>query len=244
MKLDLNDLNLGVAGAFFKDVWHDLVNKRLVPVAAALVIALVAVPLVLARGGSDAPPPAPTTAATPAPETDAEVADVRLAESRPSGQGLDAAARDPFEQKRERKPAAEKPASSEPSAGTQSPAAGDSDSDETAGSDELDTSYEIVIDFGLAGEAKRERTVAAMTPLPSADDAYIVYLGARDGGKTAVFLVSTDVRATGDGVCEPSEDACQRVEVKVGDTQLFDVTDTATGTALGSYELELTQIRR
>lgn len=47
-----------------RDVWSDLVEKRLWPLAAALVIAMLAVPVVLARGGGDqgAPPPAPAAA--------------------------------------------------------------------------------------------------------------------------------------------------------------------------------------
>ena len=52
-----------------RDVWTDLVEKRLWPLAAVLVIALVAVPVVLAQGGGDqgAPPPAPATAPAGAP---------------------------------------------------------------------------------------------------------------------------------------------------------------------------------
>jgi hypothetical protein len=58
--------------SFLRDMWADLVEKRLWPVAAALVIALVAVPVVLARGGGGDDPAAPAPApAAPAPQTGA-----------------------------------------------------------------------------------------------------------------------------------------------------------------------------
>jgi hypothetical protein len=43
---------------FLLDLWQDLQAKRLWPVAAVLVLALVAVPVVLSKS-SEAPPPAP-----------------------------------------------------------------------------------------------------------------------------------------------------------------------------------------
>lgn len=51
---------------FFLDVWHDLKQKRLWPVAVALLVAAIAVPLVLIKPVSDdeAPAPSPTADAT------------------------------------------------------------------------------------------------------------------------------------------------------------------------------------
>jgi len=43
-------------------------------------------------------------------------------------------------------------------------------------------------------------------------------------GKTAVFLLSSDATATGDGHCRPSPKSCQTIEVKEGDTEFFDLT--------------------
>lgn len=53
-----------------RNVIGDLVEKRLWPVAVALIVAIVAIPLVLARGGASAPAPAtqPSGAATGTPE--------------------------------------------------------------------------------------------------------------------------------------------------------------------------------
>src|SRR3954453_18061588 len=55
---------------FLLDIWYDLREKRLWPVALLLVVALVAVPLVLAKPG-DAPKSAPASAA-PAPGAGAQ----------------------------------------------------------------------------------------------------------------------------------------------------------------------------
>jgi len=47
-----------------RDLLSDLVERRLWPVALALVVALVAIPVVLGRGGTSAPPATPATGAT------------------------------------------------------------------------------------------------------------------------------------------------------------------------------------
>lgn len=47
-----------------RDILSDLVERRLWPVALALVVALVAVPIVLGRGGASVPPATPATGAT------------------------------------------------------------------------------------------------------------------------------------------------------------------------------------
>ena len=52
---------------FFLDLWQDLQAKRLWPVAAVLLLALVAVPVVLSKS-SEAPPPAPVQAVRKAPD--------------------------------------------------------------------------------------------------------------------------------------------------------------------------------
>ena len=52
---------------FLLDLWQDLQAKRLWPVAAVLVLALIAVPVVLSKS-SEAPPPAPVQAVRKAPD--------------------------------------------------------------------------------------------------------------------------------------------------------------------------------
>jgi hypothetical protein len=62
------------------DVWHDLLAKRLWPVAAVLLAGIVAVPLVLAKQAEQPAVPPPPAAQSKAPEAEApaELAEVKL----------------------------------------------------------------------------------------------------------------------------------------------------------------------
>jgi hypothetical protein len=63
------------------DLWHDLREKRLAPVAAVLLAGLVAVPVLLAKPATDpGPAPAPASAAKPDREELAALAKVKLGE--------------------------------------------------------------------------------------------------------------------------------------------------------------------
>ena len=69
---------------FLLDLWHDLKEKRLWPVAAVLLAALVAVPVLLAKPSSAPPAAAPTaTAAAPKPDVLKQLARVKLGDDEP-----------------------------------------------------------------------------------------------------------------------------------------------------------------
>src|SRR5215212_10535948 len=69
---------------FLLDLWHDLKEKRLWPVAVVLLAALVAVPVLLAKPSSAPPAPAPTaTAASPKPDVLKQLAKVKLGDDEP-----------------------------------------------------------------------------------------------------------------------------------------------------------------
>lgn len=65
---------------FLLDLWHDLKEKRLWPVAAALLVGLVAVPVILAKPTGSASSPTPVPNASPADRTEAlkQLAQVKL----------------------------------------------------------------------------------------------------------------------------------------------------------------------
>ncbi len=221
-----------------KNIVHDLVEKRLWPVALALVAALVAVPVVL--GGGSAPAPAPPASATPAPGSGR--AAVSLDTTASSGSfDRGGRVRNPFKQpkvKAAATPGAAGTTGATPGAsdrtGGGGGAGGSTDSTTTPGTtapgrpgtaarpDSLDT-FRLTLRFGQAGSLRTLRDLARLSPLPSADTPFFVYLGVLKDGKTAVFLVSSDVKATGDGHCRPSASDCQTVEVKEGDTEFFDL---------------------
>lgn len=87
----MNDLNTG----FLLDIWHDLKEKRLAPVAIGLMVALIAIPALMMKGGDgggDVPLPVPVSG--PA-GTGAEVS--VAGERSEGGSKLDSyEARDPF----------------------------------------------------------------------------------------------------------------------------------------------------
>ncbi len=90
--------------------------------------------------------------------------------------------------------------------------------------DDADEGSSIDLRFGRSGRLRELRDVPPLTPLPSADDPFFVFVGVLDDGKTARFLVSSDAVATGDGSCKPSKTACERIELVAGDTEFFDFT--------------------
>ncbi len=259
--------------SFFKNVLSDLIEKRLWPVAIALVAALVAVPIVL--GGSDsagtpvaAVPSSPT--ATTAGASQAQV--VSLEEAAAGKVQRKGALKNPFFQHHQPKPAktstvttavdaAKKVADSlgggASTGGTSSDAStttttkpaggttGGSDTTSTTKTEPAassDDTYRVNLHFGEAGAEKAYSDVARLTPLPSSDNPFFVYLGLAEDKKSAIFLVDADAVPSGDGVCTPSEDSCEQVALKAGDVEFFDLQSGTAG--LVQYTLTLDSIKK
>ncbi|MGZ6640606.1 MAG: hypothetical protein ACXVFT_02070 [Solirubrobacteraceae bacterium] len=228
-----------------RNIARDLVEKRLWPVAVALVAALVALPILLG-GGSTAAVPAPgATAAAPAGAAPAGgQAAVSLDTTLPAGEhDRGGKVRNPFKQP---KVAAAKTATPSGTSTTSTSSAGGGGAGTPASTggtptttgtspsgtttpgttatkpDSLDT-YRLTLRFGQAGSLRTMRDLARLSPLPSDSNPFFVYLGVLKDGKTAVFLISSDVVATGDGKCRPSANNCETVEVQEGDTEFFDM---------------------
>ena len=88
---------------------------------------------------------------------------------------------------------------------------------------------------------KTMRDVARLTPLPSAANPFFVFLGVKEDAKTLVFLVSSDAKATGDGTCKPSKNNCETIELKVGDTEFFDLT---TDDGVQQYQMDIIKVSK
>jgi hypothetical protein len=101
--------------------------------------------------------------------------------------------------------------------------------------------YAITMKFGQTGDQKTIKNLARLAPLPSKKNPVFLFLGVRDDGKTAAFLMPSYVDAVGDGKCYPSQDRCSIIELKAGDTEYFDVP-TADG-KLVQYQMDLNSIR-
>jgi hypothetical protein len=238
--------------SLLRNLITDLVAKRLWPVAVALAVGLVAVPVVLGRGGAaPAPAPAPAVAQT-AVGTPGSRAAVTVEET-PSTERRDiGSVRNPFKGPKSATPASKAAASggdtSKSSGGDSSTPSSTTGGDQSTTTkkpepttpDAIDT-YRVTMRFGQAGALKVHKDVARLTPLPSVDQPFFVFMGVLEDGKTAVFLVSSDVAATGDGTCKPSATDCQTIEMKEGDTEYFDLT--VEGLPV-QYQMDIIHLRK
>ena len=219
---------------FFRDVWADLVDKRLWPVALALVVALVAIPVLLVQPAAEPKAPPPVMAdAGPAPlVTDP----ASIASARPSGPVV-GDAHNPFRQQHVAKAQDTGTASSTAGAGpgTTSGGTGSAGSPGTSapspggngspGPARPDTSGEpgLKVRFGPTEGTRKVRVLSEGTPLPSIASPALVFIEV-GAGKKVEFIVSSDAVAQGDGTCKPSKAICAQLFLRVGDTEFFDIT--------------------
>ena len=243
-----------------RGVLRDLVERKLWPIAVLLLAAAVAVTMYPGRSAAD-------DAALPATSLKADAGKVSKAavkvddgaagDTRPGG------VRNPFKQlhvpKKPAAPAApttKAPTSDQPAGSGSGSGSGSGGSDgsepplapggdgsskpKTPAGDPLDV-YHLSLRFGRAeaSQLKTYHDVARLSPLPTADNPFFVYTGVLKDGKTAVFLLSSDATATGDGHCRPSAKSCQTIEVKEGDTEFFDLT--VSGEAV-QYQLDVVKV--
>ncbi|HZV75715.1 MAG TPA: hypothetical protein VFF79_18550 [Conexibacter sp.] len=239
-----------------RDVWDELVERRLWPVALLLVVALVAVPVALTKQ----PPPDGAAAGTDAPPATAAAADLRSSGgpvvSLAQGAGPDAPlrgrAKDPFHQQFVPPRAA--------SAGGTAPTRGATSGGATSGGGQGGGANRgsgrggapkpqrktyvyasVNVRFGRAGSPLREiDDVPRLTPLPSAASPVVIFIGMRADHETAVFMVSTDVHAQGDGRCAPSTKVCEAIELRRGGIALLDLR--AADGSVTQYELDLLDV--
>jgi hypothetical protein len=248
---------------FFRDLFADLVNKRLLPVAIALLVAAVAVPVLLSSGE-----PASDPAATRAAQEQAAKAAADASAAQPivavqatgtTNRKLTGLSRkDPFKQQHVPKVAT---TPTDSTSGSTTPSSGDTGSSGGSGhaggsggsggsgdtgggsAPKTYTTYKVDVTFGEAGATKSRKDVPRLSPLPNSSDPIVIFLGVSrtDKQTRAVFLVTSDAVATGDGACKPKDDACTYVYLAENETQYFDVQ---TGTAgLAQYELTVKDIK-
>lgn len=243
---------------FCKNVWADLIEKRLWPIALVLVLALVAVPTVLVKKGSDEPAGVDPTAPGAVAQTARSGGDavIALDTGGPGAPKHGATGRNPFRQLFLPKPKPTNTDTGTPGADSGNPgqAGGGSGGDtsttpeQTPNTDngpdqtpkKTTTTYRVNIRFGTAGAMRTRNDVRRLTPLPNEQNPFFVFLGVKNGN-TAVFLVSSDAKATGDGTCRPSDSQCEQIEIKAGETEFFDVS---TDAGIRQYQLDVLAIKK
>jgi hypothetical protein len=242
-------------------------------VAVALVVALVAVPVVLGGGSDDAGAPAEEVAqvpVTPAVGTGAAQV-VSLDQDVATGQVSRAGkVRNPFKQQHVPKPPSttagaagslvdatknlvgslggSSSGGSSPSTGGSAPSGGGGGTPTPSPAPKPEPKpdpqdlYRVTVRFGEVGDLKTHKNMARLTPLPSSSNPFVVFLGMKKDGETAVFLVSSDAVPSGDGKCRPSTRNCESLELQAGDTEHFDLQ---TGTAgVVQYRLDLRSVEK
>lgn len=222
---------------FLLDLWMDLREKRLAPVALALLAGLLIVPFVLASDEPEPPadPPPVAQEGDDLPEVkvagENDVLESRLTAFDP---------RDPFEPRS----AAQLPGAGGGDAGGgdagggatgggggeggettgagggTTPTGGGETGGGTTGGDtgggtqgrteRRTTFFTFTVDvtFGEFGEERRRQGVRRLEILPNPENPVVVFLGVTSTGRTAVFLVDPGMEATGEGICRPSRDEC------------------------------------
>lgn len=253
---------------FLLDLWHDLRAKRLAPVAAVLLVGLVAVPVLLAKPAGD-PAPAPVTAA-PSNTTDrnklAALAQVKLGEEA-VGKGSTLGTFDPDNPFSPPKGTIKKDsaATAGPSGPSDSPdagsaPAGDTGSDGgttggtiggtpdggdtgggTGGSPQTTVVYKYVVDlsFTANGRTRQIKGLEKLDMLPSSSSPLLIFMGVTTKGSDAVFLVDSTLEAAGEGRCKPSGSECAFAYIGAGSEYVFTEQDSGD-----TYTIQIKEIRK
>jgi hypothetical protein len=211
--------------AFLRDIYYDLKDRHLLPVAAILIVAIVAVPLALSQS-SDPESSALSEPGTAGASTANGKSAQLVAKSAPGLRDYrrrleQLQAKDPFVQQYTEAKTNESgteesngtgtessSSSSSPSSEFPTPSAPSSPSPETEAPDEPSpdqlTYYSYAIDVqvssgGSQGDNEDQpvvrRNLPELTMLPSRKTPALVYMGSTKDGKKALMLVSSDVKA-------------------------------------------------
>lgn len=248
---------------FLLDLWMDLREKRLAPVAILLLAGIIAVPIVLASDAQTPAPPPQTTNATTA--TAAPVIESQSEKGPVESKLQTFSPRDPFEPTE--RVATTTGGTTGTTGGTTGGGTGTGTTDTGTGGgggggggttgtqpgtgtgtgkttgETRTTLYTYTVDlrFGEGGDVKAYNKVRRLDLIPDEDNPKIVFLGVTTTGRTAVFLVDSNIGVDTDGRCRPSRDECSFLYLRPdGDHDQALLTD-ADGTV---YHLRLVDIDR
>jgi hypothetical protein len=223
---------------FARALIRELVDKRLWPVAIVLVVALLAVPVLLSRGGDGpASDDAPPVADVPARAGATKVAAVKIT-GPPSVRSRPGQVRDPFRRKPVKLEKAATPSSGAPAAATGGTASPTAASPGEIPTDGLDTTRTIDVRFGKADNLRHIPRLKVGTQLPAGQDAVVRYAGVAAGTQRARFFAAEGVgtiHTTGDATCYPKADACYGLDMKAGDKETLTVDGV-------NYEIEIISV--
>ena len=251
------------------ELWHDLRAKRLWPVAALLVAALVAVPVMLKKNSSTPPAPTPPAASASSAGDNSKavvVADTGTAQGSTLGVFNK---KDPFKPDKavlsaahpKSTPAPKSP--SQPAGGGSTPSGGNG-SGSGSGSGNGNGggvpvtpqptkpqapkgpfAYTVDVKFGKRGETRVHHDVQKLDVLPNQNNPLLVFLGVNTAGDTAVFLTDTSLKAAGEGTCKPNGDTCSFLYLKLDkNSNTEDLSALAADGSGTEYTLTLLAIHK
>jgi hypothetical protein len=253
-----------------RDLRNDLVDKNLWPVALLLCVAIVAIPVVLSRGGDDA-----VSAPAPAPQVDATTTNAIKLVGPPTIKSRPGTPLDPFRQPAKKKDAAVATAAEAPAAGTPS-AAAPSAAAPSAGSPSVaapsggtpstgtpssrtpssrtpvvnpaSVYYRTEVRWGLAAVSPA-RPISRLTPLGDAGERGVLYLGVTNLGY-AVFVLTPNAHVEA-GDDQPGKlnlacvdgTNCRIIALKTGTSQVV-LVPPADGGKARRYRLQAVSAKR
>jgi hypothetical protein len=241
-----------------QDIWHDLRERRLVPVVALLLVAILAIPVLLTK--SAAGPSSPVQA--PAQPNGARQASLQLdsadAASSATGSALDAFdPRNPFSPpKAVTKPRAATTGAEDSAAGAsdEGAAGGGAPGSEQAPDDggsapgapapvapptrTAEFQYVADVTFWTGNRRRAIHGLRKLDMLPNEAAPVLIFMGVTRSGGNAVFLVDSTLRAAGEGRCVPTHSNCAFVHIGPGAEHTFSTEDG------DSYRLRIDEIRR
>jgi len=243
------------------DVFNDLRARRLLPVAAVLLVGLVAAPIVLSKKADESVPKsagsAPSTRAQ-APKGPDELAQVKLTDegTKDAGSSLSAfGVTNPFappknvtkkEQPPSGAPSGEPtaptdtgttPGATTPGGGTP-PASGGGGGTTGGGGKTTEFTYVLDVTFWTKGHRREIKGMEKLDVLPNQVNPLLIFMGVSGGGGNAVFLVDATLQTTGEGKCKPSHSDCAFLYLGAGSEQEFTTEDG------DSYRLRIDQVRK
>jgi hypothetical protein len=250
-----------------RDLRNDLVDRNLWPVALLLCVAIVAIPVVLSRGGDAA-----VSAPAPAPQVDGTATNAIELVGPPTIKSRPGTQLDPFRQPAKKKtaattgavapagatpsaaaapsagsPSAASPSAAAPSGGT--PSTGAPSADVTPVVNPASLYYRTEVRWGLAAVSPA-RPISRLTPLGDTDERGVLYLGVSNLGY-AMFLLSPNAQAEATDDDQPGKlklgcvdtTNCRLIALKTGASQVIMVPE-ADGSKARRYHLQAVSAKR
>ena len=242
-----------------QDIWSDLREKRLWPVAVLLLAGLIAVPVVLSKPTED-PTVAPVTA-TPEAKTEGVakgLAALTVAKDEP-GDGSTLDVFDPSDPFKPPKDIVAKSQDDATSTTTDSGSAATADTGASGGSTDtgggttsetpsetpapsqpqtVEYRYVADVTFTNNGKKRKIKGLERLDVLPGEQNPLLIFLGAGKNGNNAVFLVDSTLTAAGEGKCKPSRAQCAFLYIGAGSIEELKNDDG------DSYTIRVDQIRK